>query len=284
MTWKLETIPMLDLIEQHHKSLLERGGSIETARAYRSDLMMFYQYVSPLEMLEVHMTPDGFRRNAFEWLNAHRPPHGDWSARTTQRRLASLRSFTKFLGYSNVLNDYRPPTASPLKAHPLKGLRADVVTMLENCNTAEHRALIALCGLCGCRASEAVLVRVSHISWGDRSLHIYGKGAKERDVPISTAAWPHIARAAGDAVVRGEPDGRLVPIATRTARKIITQVGARAGLGAVSSHDLRMTFGTEVHDRHGLRVAQELLGHASSSTTEGYTLVGIATRRAAVEF
>ncbi len=51
----------------------------------------------------------------------------------------------------------------------------------------------------------------------------------------------------------------------------------------VASHDLRMTFGTEINDRYGLRVAQELLGHESVVTTQNYTLVKMDLLRKAVE-
>jgi integrase/recombinase XerD len=80
-----------------------------------------------------------------------------------------------------------------------------------------------------------------------------------------------------------QADGQVIHYSNRSARKAITAMGKRAGLSrAISSHDLRATFATELVNRGvNIRTVQELLGHASVATTEIYTGVGMDAMKAA---
>jgi integrase/recombinase XerD len=114
-------------------------------------------------------------------------------------------------------------------------------------------------------------------------LTIRGKGDKTRLVPISEAAWGVLFRPVAEAFVDG--DREVVGLRDRFARRCVTDLGERAGLRRrISSHDLRSTFATEVFNKTlDIRLVQELLGHASVSTTELYTLVDFEKMRSAVE-
>lgn len=272
-----ETTLTPDSIDNHHNWLIGQGASEHTARAYTSDLRLFLgEQVTPMATVEE------LDRRARLWLNRNRQPRGTWSPKTTQRRCTALRSFGKFIGHPEVLADYRNPHAARGEAHPLDGGIEAVKAMLLAGHSREQRCLVALCGLCGLRVNEAVSVRIKDVDQENMMLTVHGKGAKDRRVPISTRAWPNIAGGMVAAVLRG--DDRLVPIAERTARETITRIGERAGLGHVSSHDLRMTFGTAAYaGSKDLRAVQELLGHASSKTTETYTGVAVTAMRKAAE-
>lgn len=151
--------------------------------------------------------------------------------------------------------------------------------MVAIAHSLEHQALIGLCGFAGLRVEEARTIPTSKVDLDDLLLHVLGKGDKERSVPISEECLHSIV-----GVLAFKQGGYpLVGLSDSAARHAISVIGYRALGHPVASHDLRMTFGTEVNDRFGVRIAQELLGHASVNTTEGYTKVTLDSMRAAVE-
>jgi site-specific recombinase XerD len=124
------------------------------------------------------------------------------------------------------------------------------------------------------RISEACAFDIKWFDAHEKTLRIRGKGDKERIVPVSTRAWGIIS----DAFIAAmQTDGKLIHYSNRSARKAITTMGVRAGIArAISSHDLRATYATELVNRGAnIRVVQELLGHSSVATTEIYTGVGM---------
>ena len=155
--------------------------------------------------------------------------------------------------------------------------------LIEAAQTQQYKALIALCGLCGCRVAEALAIRPCDFDLTEMILTIRGKGEKERKVPISTSAWSALQWSVAQAYVTG--GGEVVGLKDRFARRLITTLGKQAGLmRPIASHDLRMTFGTCVYDKTlDIRLTQELLGHGSVSTTEGYTGIAQDKMRGAVE-
>jgi site-specific recombinase XerD len=138
------------------------------------------------------------------------------------------------------------------------------------------QALIALCGMCGLRVFEAVEVTFSDFQLQGVAkpiLTVRGKGDVTRHVPVSSEAMNLMVMALGRSMVTG---CTLVRMGNRFARKVVTNLGAAAGLSrSVSSHDLRATFATAVYNKTlDQRLVQNLLGHKSGKTTEGY--IGVA--------
>lgn len=219
-----------------------------------------------------------FEKLAIQWLNKYRQ---QIAPTTTARRLTSLRSFATFAGYKDRLNDYSAPQVRRGIPHPLTEGIDGVYRMCEYAGTRQKACLIALCGLVGCRVSEALAARAIDMDFAEMMLTIRGKGDKTRVVPISNRAWTYIAACAVMSAKTGKP---LLPFADRTARKMVTQIGKTCKISkSVSSHDLRATFATEMLNRgHNIRTVQELLGHASVTTTELYTGVTVSNMRRAV--
>lgn len=217
-----------------------------------------------------------FEDKAAAFLTEHRRT---LSAKTTQRRLGTYRSFGKWAGVP-CLADYRAPTPPRAIPHPLPEGVAGVSAMVEAARSDQHKALVALCGLQGLRVEEAITVRAADVDITNGILTVHGKGDKFRHIPL----FPDAIMAFASALVAARENGLpLVPITNRAARKAITRIGARAGISRpVSSHDLRATFATEAYNRSlDLRAVQELLGHSSSSTTELYTGVSMGKMRMA---
>lgn len=202
-----------------------------------------------------------------------------WSPNTTNRKLAALRKFGKWLGYADFLATYKSPKAAKGVAHPLAEGIDGILKMIEAARKPEHKALGALCGLLGLRCGEALTVRASDIDDDSMTLKVRGKGDKERIIPIHDRVYEMLLPRL---IHCWKNNDKLVPLHDRTARRAWTSMGKRVGI-QTSSHDGRMTFGTTTyHKSNGdIRAVQELLGHASSHTTENYTEVTMDKMRAA---
>lgn len=279
MLSKTVTILSCESIDKYHNWSLGRGKSLHTAKAYRSDLMVFLKALDTQTLQMEH-----FEDRAMYWLNQTRR---EAAPKTTNRRLTSLRGFAKWAGYPNALHDYIPPTPGKSVPHPLPEGIDGVVAMLEQAKSYQQKALIALCGLAGLRIHEAISVTVQDfdITIRDRiTLAIRGKGDKTRVIPISNFAWGYIVYAY--VLATSTPDNRVAPFPDRTARSTVTRLAEKAQLSrAVSSHDLRATFATAAYNLSlDQRAVQELLGHANGSTTEIYIGVSEEKMRNAVEF
>lgn len=265
----------LESIDRHLSSLSARGRSNQTVRAYGSDLREFLRWarISPIPMT-------AFEETAMMWLNSQRELV---APKTTGRRLSSLRSFAKWCGMS-VLDEYVAPTPARPMPHPLPEGMEGVRRMIEAATDVRHKAIVAFGGLVGCRIAETLAITPGEFSMGEMTLTIRGKGDKRRIVPVSEEAWDVVQRPVLDTAVFSGMQRQVIDYQDRFARKIVTDLGVKAGLSRpVSSHDLRMTFGSAVYEKtKDLRATQELLGHASSSTTELYTFVRLDTMREAV--
>lgn len=266
----------LESIEQFRNSLLGKGRSEDTVKAYTTDLKILLQ-----EIEESEISAEEFCQTAENWLTANRKKV---AAKTTGRRLTSLRSFARWAGYGEVLRDYSAPTPLRPQPHPLPEGIEGVFKLINTARNERHQALVALCGLCGLRVSEALRVKPSHFNLHEMTLHVFGKGDKEREVPVSDRAWQILAPPVTRAFCEG--DREVVGLQDRFARRVITELGIKASLlRGIASHDLRATFATELAARGvHLRVIQELLGHANSKTTEVYTEVKMTQMRTAVQF
>jgi len=148
---------------------------------------------------------------------------------------------------------------------------------------ARDVAILTLLYGCGLRRSEALGLDAALVPLGD-TLRIRGKGGKEREVPVLPAARAAVARYArlcphdlrpGTPVFRGIRGG---PLNGRLVAKVMEAVRMQLGLPATATpHALRHSFATHLLDAGGdLRAIQDLLGHASLSTTQAYTAVDTA--------
>lgn len=236
---------------------------------------------------EMDLNPAGLDLGQLEdvsalWLNTYRRVI---SPKTTGRRLTAIKNLG--LAYKTVvLVDYSPPTAATPRPHPLPGGMTDLRKLIDCCYQEEHKIIVVLTGLCGARITEAREVNAGHFNIQDRTVKIWGKGDKERIIPVSDMAWQILMPILVDRLTTGQSTTTLVSMGDRTARELITRLGQRVGLTrAISSHDLRATFATEAYKRtKDIRAVQLLLGHASSKQTELYILVEDDAMRAAANF
>ncbi|ORX03957.1 recombinase XerD [Mycolicibacillus trivialis] len=284
---------------------IERGVAANTLSSYRRDLRRYTQYLSARGVGDLGEVTEG---DVSEFVVALQRGDDDaglapLSAVSAGRALIAVRGLHRFAAAEGVIDldvarTVRPPAAG--RRLP-KSLTVDeVLALLEAAGgdspsdgplTLRNRALLELLYSTGARISEAVGLDVDDIDTHDRSVLLRGKGGKQRLVPIGRPAVSAL-----DAyLVRGRPDlarrGRGTPavflnarggrLSRQSAWQVLHDAAERAGLtAAVSPHTLRHSFATHLLDGGAdVRVVQELLGHASVTTTQIYTLVTVHALR-----
>ncbi|MBP1887765.1 tyrosine recombinase XerC [Sinorhizobium mexicanum] len=273
----------------------ERRLSAKTVEAYERDTRQFLTFLTghlagPPRLADIR----SLRPADLRGFLAQRRKHGA-GARTLGRGLAGLRSFLRYLEKNGLANaagaqavrSPKQPKSLPkplTDGEALKVVTADAQLAEEPWIAARNAAVLTLLYGCGLRISEALGLTPNDFAGNRSSLRVNGKGGKTRIVPLIAAATEAVATysricpyhlAADAALFRGARGATLQPaIIQREMQKL------RAALGLPDSatpHALRHSFATHLLAGGGdLRTIQELLGHASLSTTQVYTGVDSA--------
>jgi integrase/recombinase XerD len=281
---------------------VERGLAVASMRAYRSDLRDFASSPGTLERWADG--PDAAVRYLAGRARRGRDADPGLAPTSLRRRAAAIRGFYRFaFGDGLIAVDVASHLDLPRQPRLLpETLSADeVVTLLEAAggepsdaaSSAEavalrDRTLLELLYAAGLRVSEAIGLDREDLSLDGGYVRVIGKGDRERLVPVGDVAldwlgrylsWPRepwLALAPAGGLARGgpvflTPRGRRLP--RQGAWAVVKRAADRAGLSdRVSPHTLRHSFATHLLEGGAdLRVVQELLGHASISTTQLYT-------------
>ncbi|MGB0922357.1 MAG: tyrosine recombinase XerC [Alphaproteobacteria bacterium] len=271
---------------------VERRVSAHTIRAYGQDITAYLNFLqSHFEHLPDRAMLDGIALADLRAFMAAERRRG-LSARSLARRAAALRSLHKFLERRYGFSAEAPALlATPKTGRRIpKPLSADnAQRLLSEAALADKRpwvqardvALITLLYGCGLRISEALALNQADAPLGS-TLRIVGKGGKERQVPVLPivaeaveryrALCPFPLEGTTKPLFYGVRGGRFT---TRQSRLIMEKLRGALGLPeSASPHALRHSFATRLLSGGGdLRAIQELLGHASLSTTQIYTEV-----------
>ncbi len=264
----------------------ERQASSHTLRSYHDDMEIFTRYLEENQKEGNDPTivnPARLRRYS-AWLNGQ-----GYAASTIARRLASLRSFYRYLRRQGIVTtDPTSGLRNPKQPQRLPRLLRidDVIRLLDAIpvHTAlgvRDRAMLETLYGGGLRVSELVGLNLDDIDFESDLVRVRGKGRRERLSPIGPMAirWIHYylpirqPESAGEqAVFLNRYGTRLT---TRSVGRLLEDHLARAGLtSAASPHTLRHSFATHLLDRGAdLRSVQELLGHRNLTTTQIYTHV-----------
>jgi integrase/recombinase XerD len=286
--------------------VVERGLADNTLKSYRRDLRRYAGWLAGHGVESL----DGVREEtvtaflvALREGDADHPPLAAGSA---ARTVVAVRGFHRFavregLAQVDPSAAVRPP--APAKRLPKALPLADIERILDAAGAPgtalalRDRALLELLYGTGARISEAVGLDLDDLDLGDPedteggTVLLRGKGSKERMVPVG-----RYAREAVEAyLVRGRPElssvGHGLPalflnarggrLSRQSAWTVLVKAAERAGVSAeVSPHTLRHSFATHLLDGGAdVRVVQELLGHASVTTTQVYTLVTVDSLR-----
>ncbi|BAU76306.1 site-specific tyrosine recombinase XerD [Metapseudomonas furukawaii] len=285
-------MPALDhpLIDRFLDALwLEKGLSEHTRSAYRSDLAHFNGWLG-----ERGLALDRAGRDLILDHLAWRLEQG-YKARSTARFLSGLRGFYRFLLAENlIVEDPTLQVDLPQLGRPLpKSLsEADVEALLQAPELDDpiglrDRAMLEVLYACGLRVTELVSLTLEQVNLRQGVIKVFGKGSKERLVPMGEEAIAWIERHVREArpfLLDGKPSDVLFPslrgeqMTRQTFWHRIKHHAKVAGIGkSLSPHTLRHAFATHLLN-HGadLRVVQMLLGHSDLSTTQIYTHIARA--------
>ncbi|MCW2524259.1 MAG: tyrosine recombinase XerD [Frankiales bacterium] len=279
-----------------HHLTVERGSSLNTLSSYRRDLNRYLAYLQTCglsDLAEVDaLTVSGFLAS----LRQGDATHPALSASSSARAVVAVRGLHRF-AYADgqiatdVAREVKPPT--PPRRLPKAISVEDVERLLDAADfdqtplSVRDRALLEVLYGTGARISEAVGLDVDDLDLEQRTVLLRGKGGKQRLAPLGSFA----ARALSGYLVRVRPElvrkGRGTPkvflnarggaLSRQSAWTVLRTAADKAGLTAdISPHTLRHSFATHLMEGGAdVRVVQELLGHASVTTTQIYTLVTV---------
>ena len=269
---------------------LERGCSINTLKAYVSDLGQWHAYCKKIGSDPMLLNPDSLARFLRE-----QSARG-MSKSTVQRNAAVLNSFARYLVYDGMTD--KMPMLDPLPARdkilPQIMTEGEIQRLINCCEDGtpigkRDRTAIELAYGTGMRASELCSLRLKDIDRGGGLIFTRGKGDKERCVPYVGG----VRKVVDEYIDEHRPnlDKHREPwlLLTKSGRKmrreflwrLLRKRGIQAGISAsrLHPHVLRHTFATHLL-RKGMdqRTLQELLGHSSILTTEKYTHLDLEVR------
>ncbi|HEX3239177.1 MAG TPA: tyrosine recombinase XerC [Solirubrobacterales bacterium] len=279
-------------LADYDRDLRARGAAERTRRAYGVDLGGFVEWVGPQGLGPGDVRHRDVRRFAAGLSSAGAAPA------TVARKLASIRGFYGFLVRTERAGQNPAElVSSPKRAEKLpnvlsteqmRGLleRIPASTPLE----LRDRAMLELAYSCGLRCEEIVNLDTDAVDFESEQLRVLGKGSKTRILPIGEPAQRALERylQKGRRALTVEPRETALFLSKSGRRLSNSDVTRRLGLwtreaalaAGVSPHSLRHSFATHLLEGGAdLRTIQELLGHASISTTQVYTRVDAARLR-----
>ncbi len=266
---------------------LERSLSVNSVQAYLHDIKLL---VSFLDEKKRSLTPEQIRLEHLQeflvWVNEKKVKD-----RSQARVISGIRAFYKYLLMEDILND--DPTQlleGPKLSRKLPDvLSLDEINRMNNAidlstpEGARNKAMLETLYSCGLRVSELVNLKISSLFLDLEFIKVLGKGDKERLVPIGKDAVkyitiykqevrPHIPvkKGSNDVLFLNRRGGKLSRV---YVFMLIKQLAKDAGIKKkISPHTFRHSFATHlVEGGANLRAVQEMLGHASITTTEIYT-------------
>ena len=273
----------------------ERKLSVNTINSYWLDLKLFIDYVSDIPRIDkIKNIKDKdiqkYIRSLSTYLNINNTLK-DKEASSINRSISSIKSFFKYLINNNLIN--KDPTKSIIA--PKQNKRLPIILSVEEIDAIlnsfksnrsiniRDKALVSVLYSCGLRVSELINLSLTNLFINDDILKIFGKGNKERVVPIGNIAKKDVENYIDEVrpsyARRSDSKGILFlsnrgkKMSRKTVWKIIKNSASLAGIDKnVSPHTFRHSFASHLLEGGaGLRVVQELLGHSNISTTQIYT-------------
>jgi len=277
--------------------LVRRDAALRTRRAYHVDLLQFARWAAAQNLAPTAIAPKTVRRYVASLSERGAAPT------TSARKLAALRAlFASLREHGLIAQNPADLVSTPRRGASLPRVLnvREAARLLDGIPAAtplemRDRAIFELAYSCGLRAEEIVLLGMGDIDHDGEQLRVEGKGRKTRFVPVGEPALAALAvylergRPALMAPPAVEADAEALflsrngrRLGTSDIRRRLRRWTSAAGVDGCSPHALRHSFATHLLDGGAdLRSIQELLGHASVSSTQIYTRVESARLRSA---
>lgn len=271
----------------------ERNFSDHSIRAYQGDLELFEQWLAQ-KGTELDGLDNRTMRAYLSYLFDK-----EYTTTTVNRRLSAVRSLLRWLSEQGLASDGAAvSTTGPKNPHRLPRVVSDgdLEKLLQPSSSDEPAdirddALFELMYATGARISELAALRLTDIDAAEQLVHYWGKGSKERIVPLHKLALKKLDRYLREArpqlmqskKLKGDYAGRVFlgksgkPLSADSIRVAFKRRLAKAGIdSSVTPHDIRHSFATALLTSGAdLRSVQELLGHEDLATTQIYTHLSI---------
>jgi integrase/recombinase XerD len=262
---------------------VERGVSSNTQAAYRRDLSKLSEFAKTQDKDVLSLEADDLAR----FIRTLR--QNGLSPRSVARTLVAVRGFYKFLiqdGYTRLDPSANLESPKSWQTLPRFLTPDEVERLLSTPDTStltglREKAMLELLYATGLRVSELVNLTPANLNLELGFVTVFGKGSKERAVPLGLAAaqWTKKYLANREKVGTAGKISRVLflsdsgtPLSRQTAWRIIVSLGERAGIGHITPHLLRHSFATHLLENGAdLRSVQMMLGHSDISTTQIYT-------------
>ncbi len=300
-------IKFLQAVESFKKYLkIEKGYSTLTVKEYTGDLMLFYNYLQQECKFSKSFSVNKISKYEISEFLANIILKNDDLPATRNRKLYSLRSFFKYLiTYEYIKED---PTANigasrtEKKAEPIYLKLNDAHKYIEaidnydSINKKRDIAIVKLFLYAGLRVSELANLDCEDINYSDQSIKFFGKGNKERYVPLHDDVIQAIKNylpfrntispASKDAEKALFLSRRGNRISVRSIQLFVKKYAKLAGVknaSKITPHKLRHTFATTLYQQtKDLKILQDLLGHTNISTTQIYTHTDTKEKKEAI--
>lgn len=291
----------LELLEQHLLSLAQAGSSKKTIVAYRRDCRQFLRYVASQKQRFPGDIDYRFLRRYAAYISGF-----DYQKSSIARKLSAVRGLFRFCRAEGMIESSPADSlASPKQPRKLPSVLrpAEVAQFLDTIDIGSplglrDRAIFELLYGCGLRSEEVIGLTKGSIDFDMEEITVKGKGNKTRIVPAGEVALAavraYLEEGRQELIDAAEADqesdslflsARGRPLGTSDIRRRTTKYVRKAAIEAgTSSHVFRHCFATHLLEGGAdLRAVQELLGHASVSTTQRYTHVSGAHLRRVYE-
>ena len=273
---------------------IEKNASLNTAINYQKDLDNFFDFsfADNPEGFDFACLSHFYIRSYLAFLNEQK-----YAKRTVARKISALKSFSRYLVHEGKIAN------NPFAKIKTPKLDKKLPVFLEEFEIRELFSLLSddelgrrdsaaleILYATGCCVSELVFIKINDIDFSNRYVLLFGKGSKERIVPIGNTAVEAVKKymnATRSAVMKKynqKHDVLLVnsrggPLTDRSVRRIVDKyINMMATSKNISPHSIRHTFATHLlNNGADLRSVQEMLGHSSLSTTQIYTHVTTET-------
>lgn len=274
---------------------VERGLAANTLSSYRRDLRRYVDLLTERGRTAIGQVGEDDVVSFLAGLREGDERHPPLAAGSAARAVVAVRGLHRFavregMSAADPACDVKPP--APPRRLPKAIAIDDVERLLAVAGPGDtprglrDRALLELLYGTGARISEAVGLAVDDVDLAEAVVRLHGKGGKDRVVPLGRYAREALEAYLVRARSALKPRGQGVPalflnarggrLSRQSAWSTLRSAAGRAGLKDVSPHTLRHSFATHLLDGGAdVRVVQELLGHASVTTTQVYTLVTV---------
>lgn len=296
----METVEIIQEMENYlHVCAAQRELNDKTVKAYRIDITQFLDYLTENQLL---LDKCGIN-NYLNYL------HAKYRQRTVKRKIASIKAFFNYLDYeerigSNPFNKVRvrfkeeqllprsvsQETIEELLKYMYQQKGNDELSKWKRRLILRDICVIELLFMTGMRISELCELHQDSIDLSKGIIRVYGKGAKERVIPIGNIKVLQLLREYGEEFEK-EIEGNFFvnrygePLSTQTVRLMLQHYTKAAGIEQhITPHMIRHSFATLLLEKGvDIRIIQQLLGHASIVTTQIYTNIASEQRKRILE-